>query len=124
MLRCYKYQNFSPGYAKMNGVPEVGVGIVMGFAALFGIFGTVMYPIMRRRLSLHRTGIFGLSLQVACLVPCVISVWMPGSKFDLSLSSELNATLLENDNCTHSKSTVARNVFKSFSLTNFTLDIM
>ncbi|XP_059174595.1 solute carrier family 40 member 1-like isoform X2 [Physella acuta] len=98
------FDSITVGYAKMNGVPEAGVGIIMGFAALFGIFGTVMYPIMRRRLQLPRTGIFGLSLQVACLVPCVISVWMPGSKFDLSKSSDLNSTLLENDNCTHDPS--------------------
>ncbi|XP_013065016.1 solute carrier family 40 member 1-like isoform X1 [Biomphalaria glabrata] len=86
------FDSVTVGYAKTQGVSELLVGIMMALAASFGIFGTFMYPYMRRRLGLARTGIFGLSLQITCLVLCVVSVWMPGSKFDLFLDTNLNAT--------------------------------
>lgn len=69
----------------MQGISEALIGILMAAGSLFGIFGTFLYPLMRKCLGLPRTGIFGLSMEVLSLVPCVLSIWMPGSPFDLSL---------------------------------------
>ncbi|KAH9518527.1 hypothetical protein Btru_017057 [Bulinus truncatus] len=96
------FDSITVGYAKTQGVSELLVGIMMALAASFGIFGTFMYPFMRRRLGLARTGIFGLSLQITCLILCVVSVWMPGSKFDLSLGSSSNTTIIVESNCSES----------------------
>ena len=63
------------------------LGILMGVSAVFGMLGTFIYPIMRRRVGLVRTGLLALSTQVACLSLCVVSVWMPGSPFDPTFSS-------------------------------------
>lgn len=54
----------------------------MGASAVFGILGTFVYPVLRHRVGLVRTGIFGLSAEVLCLILCVVSIWMPGSPFD------------------------------------------
>ena len=57
----------------------------MGISAAVGIVGTLVYPLMRRRFGLVRTGIFGFSTELISLALCVVSIWVPGSPFDLSL---------------------------------------
>jgi iron-regulated transporter 1 len=43
----------------------------------------VTYPSMRRCLGLPWTGMLALALQSATLSMCVVSVWLPGSPFDM-----------------------------------------
>ncbi|CAL1527364.1 unnamed protein product [Lymnaea stagnalis] len=102
------FDSVTVGYAKMQGLTEALVGGTMGVAAFFGIFGTVMYQFMRRGLGLQRTGMFGLSLQISCLTLCVVSVWMPGTPFNLSLEEKSNATLQADLNCTQGKACLWR----------------
>ena len=54
----------------------------MAASAVVGIVGTFVYPLLRRKVGLERTGLFALSTQTACLSLCVLSIWMPGSPFD------------------------------------------
>ena len=61
------------------------MGLCMGISAVVGIIGTLVYPVMRRRIGLIRTGISGFSAELASLCFCVASIWLPGSPFDLSL---------------------------------------
>jgi iron-regulated transporter 1 len=70
----------------------------MGVAAIFGMLGTFIYPALRRRVGLVRTGLMALSAQLTCLSLCVVSVWMPGSPFDLTFSRA--AQLVNNDTVT------------------------
>ncbi|KAI8782423.1 solute carrier family 40 member 1 [Biomphalaria glabrata] len=91
------FDGVTVGYAKTQGVSELLIGIMMALSASFGILGTFLYPFMRTRLGLARTGIVGLSLQISCLLFCVISVWMPGSKFDLT--SGHSVTTKNETNC-------------------------
>ncbi|GFN75305.1 solute carrier family 40 member [Plakobranchus ocellatus] len=79
------FDSITVGFIKLQGVSEALVGLAMGVAAGFGIFGTLMYPLMRQRLGIIRTGIFGLSFELMSLASCVASIWVPGSPFDLSL---------------------------------------
>ncbi|KAK7508553.1 hypothetical protein BaRGS_00000119 [Batillaria attramentaria] len=76
------FHNITVAYAITQGLSESVLGILSGTAALFGIFGTFAYPLIRRRVGLIRTGIIALSCQVSCLTLCVASIWMPGSPFD------------------------------------------
>ncbi|CAG5116589.1 unnamed protein product [Candidula unifasciata] len=118
------FDSVTVGYAKMQGVTEGMVGLAMGIAALFGIFGTFMYPVMRRRLGLTRTGIFGFSLEIMCLILCVVSVWMPGSRFNLSHALGHDPGLSANSNCTQDP-TELKNSNQSYNATsdvNVTLD--
>lgn len=51
-----------------------------------GICGTVAFTWVRKRCGLIRTGFFSGAAQLACLMLCVVSVFAPGSPFDLSVS--------------------------------------
>ncbi|CAL1531470.1 unnamed protein product [Lymnaea stagnalis] len=77
------FDNITVGYAKIQGLSESMVGVCMGAAGLLGIFGSFMYPVVRRCVGLPRTGMIALTLQSAFLALCVVSVWLPGSPFDL-----------------------------------------
>lgn len=63
------------------------MGIVMAASALTGILGTFLYPAIRKRIGLERTGLFGFLFEVMFLCLCVASVWAPGSPFDPLYSS-------------------------------------
>ena len=71
------------GYIYSSGVSELVVGICMGLAGATGIVGTVIFTRLRRRLGLVRTGLIALSAQLSCLSLAVVSVWTPGSPFDI-----------------------------------------
>ena len=86
---------FFAAYAVTQGVSESILGILMGASAIFGMLGTFIYPVLRRRVGLVRTGLLALSAQVVCLSLCVVSVWMPGSPFDLTFSS-MSGALVHN----------------------------
>ncbi|KAK1336471.1 LOW QUALITY PROTEIN: hypothetical protein QTO34_002500 [Cnephaeus nilssonii] len=51
-----------------------------------GILGTVAFTGLRRRCGLVRTGLISGCAQLSCLVLCVVSVFMPGSPLDLTVS--------------------------------------
>ena len=57
------------------------VGLSMSLAGVTGIFGTLAFTWMRRRIGLERTGLFGFNAEVVCLVLCVASIWTTGSVF-------------------------------------------
>ena len=59
------------------------MGILMAAGGLVGVLGAVLYPFVRKRVGLERTGLFGFFLEVLFLSLCVASVWAPGSPFDL-----------------------------------------
>lgn len=48
--------------------------------------GTVAFTWLRRKCGLVRTGLLSGLAQLSCLILCVISVFMPGSPLDLSVS--------------------------------------
>ncbi|BFZ01025.1 hypothetical protein BsWGS_04064 [Bradybaena similaris] len=77
------FDNVTIGYAKMQCLSEFDVGLMMGGAGVVGTLGTFAYPVMRRWLGLPWTGMVALTLQSATLSMCVVSVWLPGSPFDL-----------------------------------------
>ncbi|XP_076460392.1 ferroportin-like [Babylonia areolata] len=80
------FDNITVAYAVTQGVSESILGIMMAVSAIFGMIGTFIYPIWRRRVGLIRTGMLALSCQVCCLSLCVVSIWMPGSPFDPTYS--------------------------------------
>ncbi|GFN75309.1 solute carrier family 40 member 1 [Plakobranchus ocellatus] len=105
------FDSITVGFIKLQGVSEALVGLAMGVAAGFGVFGTLMYPLMRRHLGLARTGIFGLSLELMSLVLCVASIWMPGSPFDLSLGiGPANFPDADRKNCTKDEASISYNI--------------
>ncbi|KAL8183742.1 UNVERIFIED_CONTAM: hypothetical protein K2H54_050499 [Gekko kuhli] len=85
------------GYAYTQGLSGSTLSLLMGASAVTGIMGTVAFTWLRRRCGLVRTGIISGVAQLASLVFCVISVFMPGSPLDLSVSpfADISARLFE-----------------------------
>lgn len=74
------------GYAYTQGLSGSILSILMGASAITGIMGTVAFTWLRQKCGLVRTGLISGFAQVSCLILCVISVFMPGSPLDLSVS--------------------------------------
>lgn len=74
------------GYAYNQGVNSSILSLLMGASAIAGIFGTVAFTWIRKKCGLIRTGFLSGILQISCLMLCVISVFMPGSPLDLTVS--------------------------------------
>ncbi|XP_004318581.1 ferroportin [Globicephala melas] len=74
------------GYAYTQGLSGSILSILMGASAVTGIMGTVAFTWLRHRYGLVRTGLISGFAQLSCLILCVISVFMPGSPLDLSVS--------------------------------------
>lgn len=71
------------GYAYTQHLSESLLSIIRGVGSLFGIIATFVFPPMRTRLGLVRTGLFSMSLQCTCLLFCLAAVFAPGSPFFL-----------------------------------------
>lgn len=74
------------GYAYTQGLNGSILSLLMGASAISGIFGTVAFTWIRKKCGLIRTGFLSGAAQLACLVMCVVSVFVPGSPFDLTVS--------------------------------------
>ncbi|NXY46083.1 S40A1 protein, partial [Ceuthmochares aereus] len=87
------------GYAYTQGLSGSLLSLLMGASAVTGIMGTVAFTWLRRKCGLVRTGLISGVAQFACLVLCVISVFMPGSPLDLTVSpfADISARLFESE---------------------------
>ncbi|XP_071965972.1 solute carrier family 40 member 1-like [Antedon mediterranea] len=73
----------SSGYGYSQGLSGTVLGVFMGLGSVMGVLGTIVYPIVQKRLGVVRTGIYANAEQVLCLMLCVASIYAPGSSFDL-----------------------------------------
>ena len=69
------------GFAVDQGLTESTVGILRGIGALFGVAGTLVFPVLRRNCGIERTGLITFTILTITLLPCVASVFVPGSMF-------------------------------------------
>lgn len=74
------------GYAYTQGLNGSVLSLLMGASAVSGICGTVAFTWVRKKCGLIRTGFISGVAQLSCLMLCVVSVFAPGSSFDLSVS--------------------------------------
>lgn len=87
-----------------NGLAENLIALCNGLGAVMGILGSLVYPRMRRKLGVNRTGLIALSLEWSCLLLPVASIWLPGSKFDpSSVFGGRRTNIPSFDNCTRIK---------------------
>nr|XP_014344514.1 PREDICTED: solute carrier family 40 member 1-like [Latimeria chalumnae] len=75
------------GYAYTQGISGSFLSVLMGISAISGLMGTVMFTKLRRRYGLVTMGVISSCLHLGCLTLCVLSVFVPGSPFDLSILS-------------------------------------
>ncbi|XP_063804747.1 solute carrier family 40 member 1 isoform X1 [Pseudophryne corroboree] len=87
------------GYAYAQGLSGSVLSILMGASAISGIMGTVAFTWLRRRCGLIRTGFISGLAQLISLVLCVVSVFMPGSPLDLTVSpfQDIGTHLIQGD---------------------------
>lgn len=87
------------GYAYTQGLNGSILSLLMGASAVSGICGTVAFTWVRKKCGLIRTGFIAGLAQLSCLILCVVSVFAPGSPFDLSVSpfQSMVSHLLGND---------------------------
>lgn len=74
------------GYAYTQGLNGSILSLLMGASAVMGICGTVAFTWIRKKCGLIRTGFISGIAQLSCLMLCVVSVFTPGSPFNLSVS--------------------------------------
>ncbi|KAG9468821.1 hypothetical protein GDO78_021887 [Eleutherodactylus coqui] len=87
------------GYAYTQGLSGSVLSILMGASAISGIMGTVAFTWLRKKCGLVRTGFISGIAQLSSLVLCVVSVFMPGSPLDLTVSpfQDIGTRFLEGD---------------------------
>ncbi|KAK1166203.1 solute carrier family 40 member 1-like [Acipenser oxyrinchus oxyrinchus] len=74
------------GFAYTQGLNGSILSLLMGASAITGILGTMAFTWIRKRCGLVRTGFISGVAQISCLALCVVSVFMPGSPLDLTVS--------------------------------------
>lgn len=87
------------GYAYTQGLSGSVLSILMGASAVSGIIGTVAFTWLRKKCGLIRTGFISGVAQLSSLILCAISVFMPGSALDLSVSpfADISTRFLEGE---------------------------
>ncbi|XP_078573219.1 ferroportin-like [Branchiostoma floridae x Branchiostoma japonicum] len=90
------FDNIMVGFVYTQGLSELAVSLLVAAGALLGVAGTFIYPPLRKKVGLHRTGLISGTLHWSILVLCVASVWAPGSPFDpFYYSRTSNVTLAD-----------------------------
>ncbi|XP_075464530.1 ferroportin-like isoform X1 [Ascaphus truei] len=113
------FDSITVGYAYTQGLSSSVLSILIGVSAIVGILGTMAFTWLQRKCGLIQTGFISGIAQISSLVFCVVSVFMPGSSMDLSVSPYFNISNTHNLDG-NSFFTVAPHVW---STANFTSDI-
>ncbi|XP_047132549.1 solute carrier family 40 member 1-like isoform X1 [Hydra vulgaris] len=107
-LTVLGFSSITVGYAYSQSMKEVYVSIFFGTGALFGILGTIVFPFLRNKVGLVKTGIIGLGYQCSMLIICVASIWAPGSPSSLKYLkrniTDINSTFINNNVMSYHKS--------------------
>jgi iron-regulated transporter 1 len=85
-LTVLSFDSITVGYAKSRKLTETFISILQGLGSLFGILGTIAFPLMHNRfhMSLNSIGLISFTLQIIFLFICLISIFLPGSPFVLA----------------------------------------
>jgi len=82
-LTVIGFSTVTTGFAYGEGLSEAYVSICFGLGSLFGVLGTILFPRIRGKIGLVKTGVVGFSVQILMLIVCGVSIWMPGSPSNL-----------------------------------------
>ena len=95
-LTVLSFDSITIGYAKSQEISESLISILQGLGAIFGVFGTFGFSFLHNKckLKLPATGLIGSIGQITCLILCVISIWLPGSPFELNKNAGLKCNEL------------------------------
>jgi len=117
------FDNISNAYAYHEGANQAMIGGFMSLSAVVGITASFVYPKLRACIGVERSGMVGALAEIAALTLCVVSIWCPGSPFDITpnttqLIHDENRTVIQpvtiNDNSTMSSTLSPSEPAKSF----------
>ena len=98
-------------YSLMQCVPESVLGALVAVSAVFGVAGALSFPHLRRWTgAAERVGVLGMVWLVTSLSMCVVSVWLPGSPFDINKDIFNDTTFAEDATIEEPVFTVSNNL--------------
>ena len=101
-LTVLGFSGVTAAFFLTQNLPNAAIGAAQGIGAIFGVTGTIAYPIIRRRIGTVRTGMFGISSQLAMLMLCVVAVVIPGERIENSSEGYYSAHCLVRNDTTDS----------------------
>uniref|UniRef100_A0A915E9I4 Solute carrier family 40 member n=1 Tax=Ditylenchus dipsaci TaxID=166011 RepID=A0A915E9I4_9BILA len=88
-------------YGKSQKLGDDLLGILRSAASFMGICGAVFYAVAERMLGIRTAGFVALTMQCFFTTFCVVSIWLPGSPFDLdAFMKDWNTSSVELNNST------------------------
>ena len=84
------FDNITWGYCLSQCVTESVLGGLVGVSAIFGVAGSLTFPILRKKFGLNKSGVIGTIAQVLALSLCVVSIWLEGSPFDIDYFNKIS----------------------------------
>ena len=82
-LTVLGFSSVTTGYVYTQKISGAVLSVCYGAGSVFGIVGTFLYPRIRRKVGLVKTGLISFFMQWTLLALCVVSIWTPGSPSDL-----------------------------------------
>lgn len=79
-LTVLGFSGVTSSYFLTQGLRIDFIGLFQGVGAIFGVFGTILYPILRKKFGTVRTGLFGISTQLLILLFCIAAIIVPSNK--------------------------------------------
>lgn len=88
-LTVLSFDSINIAYAKSQHLSESAISILQAVGSLTGIFGTIAFQLFHNKckINLKVIGLIGSLSQLSCLVISLVSIWMPGSAFELYTDS-------------------------------------
>lgn len=86
------FDNITYAYCLMQCIKASVLGGLVGISAVVGMVGSLSFPLLRKRINVQRAGMVGMISLVVTLAACVVSLWLPGSPFQLYFGSKPNQT--------------------------------
>ena len=86
-------------YFLTQGLPNAAIGAGQGIGAIFGVSGTIAYPYIRRKMGTAKTGMFGISCQLAMLMLCLVAAVIPGERVENTAEGYLSPHCPAEDDC-------------------------
>ena len=84
-------------YAYHQCFNELMMGLLTTATAITGIVATFIYPILRQKIGLIKTGLFFAAAQTSTLVLCVSSVFLEGSPLSFSQTEYYSNVAIRNE---------------------------